>query len=305
MARGLTELDVHQAADDIVSGGERPTVERIRDHLGSGSPNTVTRHLDSWWSSVGARLRQRGREQARPDVPAAVDALALRCWTAALEAAGEHARAAVAGERADLAAAQATLIGEREAQAQDRAHWLEQLSQAEHRASTLDATAMALREQLQQIGAQADDLQRQRDGAFARNERLDQQLAALSAQLEAQGRQHEHERAELRAHIRATEEHALGEVDRARQALWQCERSANAAQAQHARQLATAEATRRKAETAATAAQRELQVQTALAAGYAAQLGALGDLPEQLRAAIDTARPAAVRRRRRAAPGTP
>lgn len=63
MARGLTELDVHDAADDIVSTGERPTVERIRAHLGTGSPNTVTRHLESWWASVGARLRQRAREQ--------------------------------------------------------------------------------------------------------------------------------------------------------------------------------------------------------------------------------------------------
>ncbi len=27
MARGLTELDVHNAADDLVAGGERPTVE--------------------------------------------------------------------------------------------------------------------------------------------------------------------------------------------------------------------------------------------------------------------------------------
>ena len=78
MARGLTELDVHNAADDLVAGGERPTVERIRAHLGTGSPNTVTRHLDTWWSSVGTRLRQRAREAAQPDVPAAVLTLAQR-----------------------------------------------------------------------------------------------------------------------------------------------------------------------------------------------------------------------------------
>lgn len=38
MARGITEQDVHTAADDIVTLGERPTVERIRAHLGTGSP---------------------------------------------------------------------------------------------------------------------------------------------------------------------------------------------------------------------------------------------------------------------------
>ena len=49
MARGITESDVHTAADEIVDGGERPTVERIRAHLGTGSPNTVTRWLETWW----------------------------------------------------------------------------------------------------------------------------------------------------------------------------------------------------------------------------------------------------------------
>lgn len=77
MARGLTELDVHHAADDIVSLGERPTVERIRVHLGTGSPNTVTRWLETRWSTIGARLRQRAIEADRPDVPQAVIALAL------------------------------------------------------------------------------------------------------------------------------------------------------------------------------------------------------------------------------------
>lgn len=38
MARGITELDVHGAADALVAKGERPTVERVRAHLGTGSP---------------------------------------------------------------------------------------------------------------------------------------------------------------------------------------------------------------------------------------------------------------------------
>ena len=33
MARGITESDVHTAADEIVGLGERPTVERVRAHL--------------------------------------------------------------------------------------------------------------------------------------------------------------------------------------------------------------------------------------------------------------------------------
>ena len=34
MARGITESDVHTAADAIVNAGERPTVERIRAQVG-------------------------------------------------------------------------------------------------------------------------------------------------------------------------------------------------------------------------------------------------------------------------------
>lgn len=57
MARGITELDVHGAADALVAKGERPTVERVRAHLGTGSPNTVTRCLETWWQSPGSRLQ--------------------------------------------------------------------------------------------------------------------------------------------------------------------------------------------------------------------------------------------------------
>lgn len=51
MARGITELDFHQAADSVVLAGERPTVERIRAVLGTGSPNTVIRI----WTRGGQR----------------------------------------------------------------------------------------------------------------------------------------------------------------------------------------------------------------------------------------------------------
>lgn len=286
MARGLTELDVHQAADDLIAGGERPTVERIRAHLGTGSPNTVTRHLDSWWASVGARLRQRAREQGRPDVPAAVDALAQRCWAAALEAATEQAQAVVAGERADLHAAQAALTSQQEALAHERAQALEQLTQAQHHARTAEASAAALREQLQQLHDQRDDLRRQRDGAYTRNELLEGQVAALRTELAQKADQHSAERDELLAHLRATEDRALTEVDRTRQALQQLQHSVSTQARQHQRELSELSAARHQAEQASALALRERDIQSALASAYAGQLERLGDLPEQVRAAL-------------------
>ncbi|WP_296246374.1 DNA-binding protein, partial [uncultured Stenotrophomonas sp.] len=81
MARGITESDVHTAADELVANGERPTVERIRAHLGTGSPNTVTRWLDTWWKNLGVRLQSK-----RPDLkeaPAVLAELAGQWWALA------------------------------------------------------------------------------------------------------------------------------------------------------------------------------------------------------------------------------
>ena len=87
MARGITETDVHTAADELVAAGERPTVERIRAHLGTGSPNTVTRHLDTWWKGLGRRLHTQQVRVAVPDAPEVVAALAGEWWERALAAA--------------------------------------------------------------------------------------------------------------------------------------------------------------------------------------------------------------------------
>ena len=87
MARGITESDVHTAADEIVGAGERPTVERIRAHLGTGSPNTVTRWLETWWQGLGQRLHAQQARLAVPAAPDAVAALTAEWWALALESA--------------------------------------------------------------------------------------------------------------------------------------------------------------------------------------------------------------------------
>jgi hypothetical protein len=66
MSRGITQIDAFQAADQLLASGERPTVERIRVVLGSGSPNTVVRHLDAWWADAGHRLRAKAELPAVP-----------------------------------------------------------------------------------------------------------------------------------------------------------------------------------------------------------------------------------------------
>lgn len=56
MRKGITEQQVFEVADGLLADGARPTVERVRQTLGSGSPNTVNRHMEAWWGRLASRL---------------------------------------------------------------------------------------------------------------------------------------------------------------------------------------------------------------------------------------------------------
>lgn len=80
MTKGISEQDVHEAADALLAEGLRPTIERLRQRLGRGSPNTVNRYIDTWWKGLADRVR--GKRKG--DMPVEVVRLAGRLWAAAL-----------------------------------------------------------------------------------------------------------------------------------------------------------------------------------------------------------------------------
>ena len=49
---GIQLEDVCAAADALVAQGLKPTIERVRRHLGGGSPNTVSALLDDWFAKI-------------------------------------------------------------------------------------------------------------------------------------------------------------------------------------------------------------------------------------------------------------
>ncbi|MDP3322520.1 MAG: DNA-binding protein, partial [Hydrogenophaga sp.] len=61
-SRGVQVEEVWAAADAVLAQGERPTIERVRTHLGRGSPNTVAPMLDAWYASLGKRLHTENGE---------------------------------------------------------------------------------------------------------------------------------------------------------------------------------------------------------------------------------------------------
>ncbi len=66
---GIQLEDVCAAADALIAQGLKPTIERVRLHMGGGSPNTVSRLLDEWF----ARLPQRLVGVTAPESRAPVD----------------------------------------------------------------------------------------------------------------------------------------------------------------------------------------------------------------------------------------
>src|ERR1700676_3083311 len=82
-SRGVTSSDVSQAADALLRAGERPTVEKIRAAIGSGSPNTVGPLLDAWWKQLAGRLDSGPAAFHR--LPESVAHIAEALWMQALD----------------------------------------------------------------------------------------------------------------------------------------------------------------------------------------------------------------------------
>jgi chromosome segregation ATPase len=115
MAR-VTEQDVFETADSLLARGERPTIDRVRQELGRGSPNTINPHLDSWWKGLSERV---GGVQAPGLPPALVQAVTRIYEEMRRQLVGEAERLAEAQNRKlqdrqrELEQAQATLAAEK------------------------------------------------------------------------------------------------------------------------------------------------------------------------------------------------
>ncbi|SPR99975.1 DNA-binding protein [Cupriavidus taiwanensis] len=168
-SRGITRDDVWQAADSLLKAGQRPTIERIRLHLGRGSPNTVSPHLDAWFAALGGRIQDPQGFAPAPGCPEPVTEAARYLWEAALQSARASAEAALAQREAALAEASKALQQEREALAQERQVMQARLEGAE--------AAMA-------------ELTRARDEATERAARAETAAAAWQQQAEALRAEH-------------------------------------------------------------------------------------------------------------------
>jgi hypothetical protein len=82
-SRGITPRDVELAADALLRAGERPTIEKIREKIGRGSPNTINPILDAWWKRLSSRLD--AGPAALHRLPESVAHVAEALWMQALD----------------------------------------------------------------------------------------------------------------------------------------------------------------------------------------------------------------------------
>ena len=265
MPKGITQEQVSAAADTLVTAGERPTVEKIRQALGTGSPNTVTRMLDAWRGALATRLSQ---VLMLPEVPADVGQAFTEVWRLAMTQAAALAQAALAQEQNALLAAQTSLTQERKlweialAEAQER---VRDANQAREVAGTRLADVQRLVEQ--QAGQLAELLQ-QRDRQQALCDRQTGEIEALETQRNAHLAAADQEREGSALHIRAVEDRAHQEVDRARQEAKQRQQRLETAERAHRDAIEVLEAQ-------GAASQRQLHKTEKEAARLAGQIAAL------------------------------
>lgn len=285
MARGITDTDVHTAADELVAAGERPTVERIRAHLGTGSPNTVTRHLDTWWQELGRRLHTQQVRLALPDAPDAVAALAGQWWVVALDSAKASLQASLAADRQVLEEERSALHRQRErleAEATALRAQTEAAGQAERIAKAQVAELQRLAGQLQR---QVNAVEGQRDMALIRINELESVRDALQLQLQQLQEVARVERETLSQHVRAVEDRSHAEVDRARREANDANRRVAALSKEHAALERTQVEAIERARTATFELRQELAAQQARADALEAQMAKFKDLPTMLEAA--------------------
>jgi len=217
MARGVTQDQVTRAADALLARGDRPTIEKVRAELGTGSPNTLLRLLEVWWAELAGRLAAQARAEL-PGIPDAVQRAMMTLWGEAVVVTRQEAetryeeRERVLQERETALQAQHEQVATQQAAQQ---HAL-MLSQRECEAAKADLVNERRR---------IDDLQQSLTSAL----RSLSEAQASTAALRRSGEEAQKTLRVDRERAEATEQRWLREVDRAREEAKSAQQNARAA----------------------------------------------------------------------------
>ncbi|WP_232073670.1 DNA-binding protein [Variovorax sp. RA8] len=230
LSRGIQEDDVWGAADVLLHEGLRPTIERVRQKIGRGSPNTVSPMLERWFASLGQRLAGGPVPAAGNDadgVPVSVRNATRLLWETARREAEQVQRQEMDAAHAELRASEETLQS-------DKTELVQREAAFEQARASLDvalSSSQQAREALErQLAEQVAEGQRLRTTSEHEIARLNALLLEAGASKEELRQEHaaalaarEKDLRDAEARHAAQEKRMLADVDRARQAVKQVE----------------------------------------------------------------------------------
>jgi chromosome segregation ATPase len=215
--RGVQQDEIWAAADALLMDGLRPTIERVRQKMGRGSPNTVSPILEAWFASLGPRLGAISTQEEAGDLPAPVWQCMTQLWDTAMFSAREQAAQ-------ELAKSRQLLAHERTELELQEVHLVREAQALNDRQAAVDEASDMAREQIVDLTTRLKEshaLMTRREGEI---DELRGRLSAAATQREADRRRideeaqrHTEERGRLEERAAASERRLLGELDRARQ----------------------------------------------------------------------------------------
>lgn len=215
--RGVQQEDVWTAADALIAEGLRPTIERVRQKIGRGSPNTVSPMLESWFATLSSRLGVNNSKEETTHVPQALQQAMESFWDVALAKGREEAddkirqaQHALTESRKALQVQENDLIQKEQTLAVRHAALEQALLAADSKAADLILQLNQMQALTSKRETEIETL-RHRLVAVENEREADRRRASEEAIQQAKERQRNDDRSE------ATQKKLLEEVDKARQ----------------------------------------------------------------------------------------
>lgn len=217
VTRGVQEADVWAAADALLAQGLRPTIERVRQQIGRGSPNTVSPMLESWFATLGQRLGVAQSDHAQDGVPENVLRLAQELWNNATQE-------AVAAARKTLEERESALQASRLSHEADLEHMAQREKALHQQKQAMDEAMKLAQGQAQELSRRLDEMQQLAQDREAQLGSLRAEIAAQTKARELERKEHSEElqaaaqeRQRLAEQFAGNERRMLTDLDRARQ----------------------------------------------------------------------------------------
>ena len=217
ITRGVQQEDVWSAADALIADGLRPTIERVRQKIGRGSPNTVSPMLESWFATLSSRLGVSGAKPQTASTPVEIQQIAEKLWAAALKISRQEA-----GE--EIAKSQQALSEEKQSLQVRESELVQKEKVLAVQYSALEAARRAAVEKSDDLMSRLTQMEFAASKQSREAEILHKKLNAIDAEKESErqrsseaAKQHHIERQKYEERSDATQRKFLEEIDNARQ----------------------------------------------------------------------------------------